>query len=832
MMDFDQEIIFSNKVLVVDDDPLILELINDVATDHFELATAPNARAGLEILDDNGPFGVVMSDLRMPGMDGITFLGQVRLRWPNTVRILFTAFADLEAAIEAINTSQVFRLLTKPAHNQDIIGAIKDGLRHHRLLMADEAHLLERERQFRIALRDLPLPAMIHAEDGQVVLVNRAWQELSGWGIEDLPDITAWVQKAMKGDWPKARRHLDGIYDLQGRVSLGEYSINTKQGELHIWDFSSAPLGKMADGRRAVISIASDVTQRRAIEDSLSRAGQVFDNATNGILVTDGDGVILEANPAICEISGYSREQLLGQTPRLFHSGRHDRDFYRAMWRSLLEQGSWRGEIWNRRQNGEIYPAWLTISRVEGSGGGQTGYVAITSDLSALREAQERMDYLSRHDPLTGLPNRDSLRDRLEQALSYAEQQERQLVVSYLDLDNFKLVNDSLGHQAGDQALSEVANRLRSALGEADTLARWGGDHFVAASLTRRDGGDAARVAERLLSALSEPLEIQGNRLFLTASVGLSLYPVDADQPEELVQHADTAMHEAKKQGRNHYVFFAAPMNRQVVERLSMEVDMRGALERGEFTLLYQPQVELATGRVRGLEALVRWEHPTQGLIMPEAFLPVAEESGLVVPLGKQVLEMACAQMRAWRAADLPVELMAVNLSARQLWDQDLTATITHIMESNGCQPQRLELEVTESVIMSSVEKGVEVLGGLRASGIEMSIDDFGTGYSSLYYLKKLPFTTLKIDKSFVDDIPQDEDSTNIVASITALAHSLGKRVVVEGVETREQLETVASFGCEMVQGFYFSPPLDPRQVQELLAHGPTPFAHLLPAKS
>ena len=827
-MNFDQDLVFSSKVLLVDPEPANLDLLDKAAKNRFELITAPSVQEGMTTLDRQGPFAVAVSCRRAPVMDGIAFLAKVRQQWPHTVRILCSAVADLEAAVEAINTSQVFRLLTSSARDQELLGAIEDGLRHHRLLVADQAHLLERERQMRAALLALPLPAMIHAEDGKVILVNRAWSELSGWSVEDLPDITAWVQKAMAGDWQKAKKHLEGLYELTDRTSEGEYGILTKQGQRQIWDFSSAPLGKLPDGRRAVISIGADVTQRRAIEDSLSRAGQVFANTTNGILVTDADGVILEANPAICEISGYSRDQLLGQTPRLFRSGRHDQDFYRAMWQSLLEQGSWRGEIWDRRQNGEIYPAWLTISRVEG-GGDRSGYVVITSDLSALREAQERMDYLSRHDPLTGLPNRDSLRDRLEQALSYAEHQGRQLVVSYLDLDDFKLVNDSLGHQAGDLVLSEVAHRLRSALSEADILARWSGDHFVAASLTQRGGEYAARVAERMLNSLSESLDIQDNRLFLTASVGLSLYPVDAGQPEELVQHADTAMHEAKKQGRNRYVFFAAPMNQQVVERLSMEVDMRGALERGEFTLLYQPQVELATGRVRGLEALVRWEHPTLGLLMPDSFLPVAEESGLVVPLGRQVLEMACAQMRAWRAAGLPVELMAVNLSARQLWEEDMAATINQIMESNGCQPWRLELEVTESVIMSSVEKGVEVLGRLRASGVEVSIDDFGTGYSSLYYLKKLPFTTLKIDKSFVDDIPGDPDSTNIVASITTLAHGLGKRVVVEGVETREQMETVASFGCEMVQGFYFSRPLAPERVQQLLSRDPAPFASLIP---
>ncbi|MCF8034855.1 MAG: EAL domain-containing protein [Desulfarculaceae bacterium] len=828
-MQFDQEISFSQKVLMVDDDPNILDFLRQAAQGRVELITAESAQKGLEILEQQGPFGVVMSDLRMPVMDGISFLAQARERWPHTVRILFTAFADLEAAIEAINICQVFRLLTKPAHNQDIMAAMIEGLRQHRLLVADEAHLLERERQFRTALLDLPLPTMIHAEDGQVVLVNRAWRELSGWDMEDLPDIQSWGRKALGWSAEQAWGVAAKLYDIKGSVSQGEFGVTTKQGGSRVWDFSSAPLGKMPDERRVVISIASDVTQRRAMEDSLILAGQVFDNATNGILVTDLDANILDVNPALCEISGFSREELIDQSPRLFRSGSHDADFYRAMWQALKTEGAWRGEIWNRRKNGEIYPALLTISRVGNGQQDGTGFVAITSDLSDLRQAQERTEYLSRHDDLTGLFNRTTLHEHLKQAVEFARRQGRQVVVAYLDLDQFKLVNDSLGHEVGDRALVEVARRLHKGLLETDTLVRWGADHFVFVSLTPLGQEPAELLARRLLESVEAPLDLKGQRLFLTASAGLSIHPGDAENPEELVQHADTAMHSAKQLGRNRFQFFDASMNQYVVERLTLEGELRAALEQKQFILHYQPQVELSTGRVRGLEALVRWQHPRHGLMLPDHFIPVAEEADLIVPLGNQVLHMACAQMSRWQGMGVPVERVAVNLSSRQLWEEDLLETITNLLQEYGCPPDLLELEVTESVIMSSVEKGVEVLGRLRKLGVEVSIDDFGTGYSSLYYLKKLPFNILKIDKSFVDDIPGDEDSSNIVASIAGLAHGLHKQVVVEGVETRPQLEAVHSFGCEMVQGFYFSRPLAPEDVEQLLKSGPRPFANRIP---
>ncbi|MCB2227030.1 MAG: EAL domain-containing protein [Desulfarculaceae bacterium] len=828
-MNFDQEITFSQKVLVVDDDLAILEFLKQAAHGHVDMTTAPGASEGLELLEREGPFGVVMSDLRMPGMDGITFLGEVRERWPHATRILFTGFADLPAAMDAINTSQIFRLITKPAPKQTILDALSDGLKQHRLLVADEAHLYERERQFRTALLDLPLPAIIHADDGQVVLVNRAWRELSGWDIEDLPDIFVWGQKALGLDLDQARREAAQLWKIEGSVAQGEHRVATKLGDHQVWDFNSAPLGKMPDGRRVFISIASDVTQHRAMEDSLSRAGQVFDSATNGIIVTDAKGTILDVNPALCQTTGYTRAELIGRTPQVFRSGRHDKDFYRDMWSSITGPGSWRGEILNRRKNGEIYPALLSISRVDSNQPGAAAFVAVSSDLTALRQAQDRMKYLSRHDALTGLHNRDTLPARLDEALARARREGRQVVVSYLDLDQFKLVNESMGHEIGDQILVEVSRRLQSGLGEADALVRWGGDHFVAVFLTAPNGEEAERIAELTLKCMDAPLDMGGQRIFVTASAGLSVSPGDAETPEELIQHADTAMHAAKRRGRSRYEFFDASMNRRVVDRLTLEGELRTALEQEQFILYYQPQVELSTGRVRGLEALVRWQHPRHGLLLPESFIPVAEEADLIVPLGDQVLRMACGQIRRWLGQGLTLPRVAVNISARQIWEKDLVETVLAIMGGNGCPADKLELEVTESVIMSSVEKGMQVLGRLRELGVEVSIDDFGTGYSSLYYLKKLPFSVLKIDKSFVEDLPGDEDSSYIVATIASLAHGLGKAVVVEGVETLDQLKAVASFGCENVQGFYFSKPLPPDEATALLGSGPRPFADRLP---
>lgn len=826
-----KELEYSRKILVVDDDRGLLEMIESLTQGHFDLVTSDNAAQGLAILEQQGPFAVVMSDLHMPGMDGIAFLNQVRELSPRTVRIIVTAFADMEAALKAINASHIYRFLTKPLKAQDILDAFEDALKQHRLVVADEANLVQREKRLRNALMQLPLPAMIHAEDGEAVMINQAWSQLTGYGSQEMPTVEAWARLCCGDQWQQFSQKLAALHKLQESAAQGEQEITNKCGETLIWDFNSAPLGALQDGRGLVITIASDVTERRRMADSLALSGLVFKTTTNGILVTDGKGTILDVNPAMCEMSGYERHELLGQNPRVFKSGRQNSEYYCDMWDTLNKKGSWRGEIFNRRKDGEIYPAWLTITAVGDKDKGAHHFVAISSDLSALMEAQERMEYLARHDHLTGLPNRQALRACLEQAMAQADQKGRKVLLAYLDLDQFKLVNESLGHERGDKALLAVAERLQKHLAEGDSLVRWGGDHFVGVVILDGDGEKAEEVAGKLLACFQAPFDVAGQQLYMSASLGMSLYPDDARDPDTLVQHADTAMHAAKELGRRRYKFFSAQMNRRVVERLALEGDLRSALDKKEFFLVYQPRVEVKTGAVEGVEALIRWQHPRLGLLMPDHFLPAAEESGLIVPIGQQVLEMACAQIKQWLAQGVPVKRVAVNLSGRQFWEEDLAGMITGTLANYGLTTQHFELEVTESVVMGTVAAASRVLRELHDLGMDIALDDFGTGYSSLYYLKELPIDILKIDKSFITQIPDDRDSTTIVATVASLAHGLGMRVVVEGVETLRQLKTVMGFGCEQVQGYYFSRPISPEEVSALLKAGRFPFAGKIPGK-
>lgn len=498
----------------------------------------------------------------------------------------------------------------------------------------------------------------------------------------------------------------------------------------------------------------------------------------------------------------------------------------------MNKDGSWRGELWNRRKNGEIYPAWITMSQVDGSGysdNTEPVFVAIITDISSLHEAQERIEYLSYYDALTGLPNQENMRIILEQALGNIGRQGGHVLAGYLDLDDFKLINESKGHETGDKLLVQVSNRLMGCVKDRGTVIRWGADQFVIIATVNDGEKEALQFGDELLDSLKESFEIAGDAVFVSACVGLSLYPRDDSSPNTLIQHANIAMNEAKKNGRNQFRLFSDPMNQRVVERLALETEMRFSLENNEFVLDYQPLVELSTGRVRGVEALVRWQNPKRGLMMPDSFLPVAEKSGLIIPLGFWVLEESCRQIKLWEKQGMSVERVAVNLSARQMWEENIVDSVADIISKTGCRCDQIELELTETVLMSSVEKTVKILSHLAELGIEVSMDDFGTGYSSLYYLRNLPFHIIKVDKSFVDDLPQDAGSVSLISSIIAFAHGLGKKTVVEGIETQQQLECVHSLGGDVAQGYYFARPMNPQKIGKLLASGPTPFSHMLP---
>ncbi len=560
----------------------------------------------------------------------------------------------------------------------------------------------------------------------------------------------------------------------------------------------------------------------------LKRAAVVFKNTSEGIVITDSQHRIVAVNRAFTQITGYTAEEVLGKNPSLLQSGRHDKSFFQAMWQSLNETGQWQGEIWNRRKNGQIYPELLTINVVPDQDGKTAHHVGIFSDISQIKETEYKLAHLAHHDPLTELPNRLLFHDRLEQAVLRAQREGSRIAILFLDLDRFKNINDSMGHTKGDVLLQRVAERLREAMRAEDTIARLGGDEFVLIVETLKGREDAAAVAKHILARFDRPFCLEGQEVFVDASIGISLYPDDGKDTQTLVRNADAAMYRAKGEGRDNFQFYTRELTVYATERLTLENQLRRALERNEFELYYQPQFSLKNGgRLDGVEALIRWQQSEQGLILPDRFIPVAEETGLIVPIGEWVLRRACAQHQSWVTAGYRPVRMAVNLSARQFHHPDLISTVTAILDETGIPPSCLELELTESIIMRDAESTIRMLHELRDMGITLSIDDFGTGYSSLSYMKRFPINRLKIDQSFVRDITNGRSDAAMIVPIIALGHSMKLQVLAEGVEIEEQLIYLEKQGCDEAQGYIYSGPITPVEMERFLErnrvveHGP-----------
>ena len=805
----------NSRILIVEDQNIIaLDLKNRLTSLGYTvpamLAYGEEAVARAEELRPD----LVLMDIVLKGeMDGVQAAEQIQKRRDLPI-IYLTAHSD-EQTLQRATITEPYGYILKPFEDRELHMAIEMALYKHRM----EGRLKEQGRWLAATLRSIGDGVIATDAQKRIKFINAVAESLTGWTqAEALGRELGEAFRIISG---KMRAPGTGplVQALQENVTIGvggQTTLVSRDGKEIPIDNSAAPILDEQGNMAGVVLVFHDITERRRAEEKMRLAAKVFESAAEGIMITDAQTRIVAVNEAFTATTGYEQDEVLGKTPSLLQSGKHDAEFYRDLWKSLKETGQWKGEIWNRRKNGELYPQWLSINTVRDAKGGVGNYVGMFSDITARKQAEERLRVLAYHDPLTGLPNRALFHTLLNQALAKAQRHHRLGAVLFIDLDRFKNINDTLGHPIGDLLLKEVAARLLTCLRQSDTIARLGGDEFTILLEEVAHEQDAIIVAQKTLAVLAEPFNLAGNEVFVTASIGISLFPHDGSDVEALLKNADTALYRTKEQGRNGYTLYTAEMNATALKRMALENSLRRALERQEFLLYYQPRVALDTGHMLCIEALLRWQHPELGLVLPDQFIGLAEETGLIMPIGEWVLRTACAQTKAWQASGFPALRVSVNLSARQFKQPTLVDQVAGAQRDTVLAPGSLELELTESTVMQDAEDAITKLNALKRLGVHLSIDDFGTGYSSLEYLKHFPIDILKIDRSFVQGIPGDSDNGAIVRAVIAMAHSLKIKVTAEGVETAEQLGFLRAYRCDEMQGYYFGLPLPTHEFLKL----------------
>ena len=721
------------------------------------------------------------------------------------LRLQEESLRNLEMPFRRADGSLFTGLLSASSFVLDNTPALVVVVRDISQLKATQQQLQISEEKFAKAFHASPDGLLItRLRDGMLVEANEGFSHITGYSLDEIGNHST----LSLGIWadPQDRERLVRQIREQGSVREMIAPVRNKSGQLRLCELSAQPLP--IGGDECLLTIARDITERQQMQEELQQAATVFESTAEGVLITDLEQRITAVNRAFTQITGYSEAEALGQRPTLLASGQHDNAFYVAMWHSLAANGHWQGEIWNRRKNGELYPEWLTISAVRSRDNQITHFVGVFADISSLKHAQARLDHQAHHDPLTGLPNRLLFETRLRTALDGSRADDQLGAVLFLDLDRFKQINDSLGHPVGDQLLKAIAARLKLQLRDIDTVARLGGDEFIILLPGLAQPQDAEQVAQKLLECFRAPFQLDDHEFFISASIGISLYPKDGSDVATLVKNADAAMYQSKAKGRNRSELYTRALTFEVNERMAMEQELRRALERNELHLHYQPKFCLRSQSLVGAEALVRWPHPVFGEIPPDRFIPVAEESGLILPLGDWVLEEACRQLQQWQESGHNFGTLSVNLAGAQLHQPSLLPRISELLQRYNLAPELLQLEITENFIMNQAGEALDLLHRLKQLGVQLAIDDFGTGYSSLSYLKRLPLDVLKIDQSFIRGLPDDPHDLAITRAIIALGNSMQLTVIAEGVETKAQELCLAAEGCLQIQGYVVSRPL------------------------
>jgi diguanylate cyclase (GGDEF)-like protein/PAS domain S-box-containing protein len=698
------------------------------------------------------------------------------------------------------------------------IAVIKDISEEKERFLEIEASLYEQHELFKMVNNENPDIVLIRDYEGRFLFVNKALANLYATTPEKMLGKT---DEAFNPNKDQRDFYLENIREIMDRfetVEVCETSTDVKTGEIRHYQSIKKPI-RDKHGNLCILVIAHDITDVRNHELQLQQFAAVTKHSREGVMIVDPNENIVAINESFTTITGYSASDVIGKKPSILKSGEHDKSFYDNMWKSLETKDRWSGEIWNKNKNNTTYPEWLTISVIRDKNGAIINYVGIFSDLSEEKASEEKISYLALHDTLTGLNNRYQFENRLEHALLSRQHNNHMIALLFLDLDNFKDINDNYGHETGDRVLQTVAKQLRSLIRKEDTLARFGGDEFVILSEHLHESNDASSIAQNILNKFMQPITVEEQIFHLSFSIGIALYPSDGIDKSTLLKAADVAMYKAKANGKNCFSFYDASLTDSLKARLQIEYDLRVALEEQQFELFYQPQINLSEGKIIGLESLIRWNHPEKGLLYPETFIDIAEQTRMIIPLGEWILTTACTQAQQWYEEGIFDGMISINISALQLEYSELPRTILNALETSKLSPSQLEIEITESVIMKNPERWVKLFKGLKEKGVRFAIDDFGTGYSSLSYLRQLPLDVLKIDKSFIDDLPQSIDACTIADTIISLASRLGLHTIAEGVDTREKASYLINAGCTIVQGFLYDKPLDVASTRERLSN-------------